>query len=547
MGISVHEALSVSVLAQGKLLAGRRNLNNIIDQIDVIESPFQDNWDAKNCLFLTSFYASVNNLPEQIRTIEMLYEKGCSALCFQNLHFSELDLTVIQRAEELGLPLIQIPASVSYAKIITSINKIIKGEKINQLLPNQDAYQKLMKIIGQDGKLEDITKALTKYINYPVVIIDSSGHILSGIPPEGKIQDLENVMNYLSKSNEPITNTYWVAPYKLWLVPVFSEDKLVVDAFIIIDDPNRLLNETDVIYVEQAANIVAFNLIARQQERKSEHQLRKIFVENLLNGNFDSTEIILNQARLLGWNLSNKRVIILIDLTFLEQDDGHHFRICQKDQFIKEQLVQVVTQVMNEYRTDDIFIELDDHIVIMPGFKEGISKLEMQNRIETTIKLIKNQISKYIGEIDCPITVGGFHETVDGLCESYSEAMSSLKYFYRNNTLQNFVWYDDIEIFLILDNVYLQSKIQKWAAKILGKLIDYDLINETELVKTLEAYFDTNQKLQQTADKLFIHPKTLKYRLQRIEEILGKNPFLGENQLNYFLACKIIGLSQMDK
>ena len=547
MGVSVREAFSVGSLTQGKVLAGKRNLGNIIDQIDVIESPFQDNWDAKNCLFLTSFYASVNNLPEQIRTIEMLHEKGCSALCFQNLHFSELDLTVIQRAEELGLPLIQIPASVSYAKIITSINKIMQGEKTNQLLPNQDAYQKLMKIIGPDGELEDITKALTKYINYPVVIIDSSGCILSGIPSEDKIQDLENIKNYLSKSNAPITNTYWVAPYKVWLVPVFSEDKLVVDAFIIIGDPNRLLNETDMIYVEQAANIVAFNLIARQQERKSEHQFRKTFVENLLNGNFDSAEIILNQACLLGWNLSNKRVIILIDLTFLGKDDGHHFRICQKDQFIKEQLVQVVTQVMNEYKTDDIFIELDDHIIIMPGFKEGILKSEVQNRVETIIKLIKSRISKCIGEIDCPITVGGFHETVDGLCESYSEAMSSLKYFYRDNALQNFVWYDDIEIFLILDNVYLQSKIQKWAGKILGELIDYDLINETELVKTLEAYFDTNQKLQKTADKLFIHPKTLKYRLQRIEEILGKNPFLGENQLNYFLACKIIGLSQMDK
>jgi purine catabolism regulator len=519
MGVSVLVAFSVGSLIEGKVLAGRRNLDNIIEQIDIIESPFQENWDAKNCLFLTSFYASVNNIQEHIRTVEKLFEKGCSALCFQSLHLSELDSRVIQRAEELGLPLIKIPASISYSKIITSITKSIQGQKAYQLLGNQEAYQKIMKIIGPYGGLEDATKALTQFINYPVVIIDSSGGILSGLY-EGKIQYLEKVMKFVLNLNEPIKNTCWVAQSKLWFVPVFSEDKLVVDAYIVISDPTRSLNETDKIYVEQVANIVTFHLIAKQQERKSKYQLRKIFIENLLSGNFDSTEIILKQARLLGWNINNKGVIILIDLTFLEQNEEHLFRGCKNVQSTKRSLFQVVVQVMNEYRTGDLFIELDDHIVIMPNFEEGISILEMHNRIEIFLKLIKSQISKCIDEIECPITVGSFHETVDGLCISYNDALSSMKYFHRFNASQNIVWYDDIEIFLILENVYIQNRLQKWTGKILEKLINYDLINKTELVKTLETYFDTNQKLQQTAEKLFIHPKTLKYRLQRINNNL---------------------------
>jgi purine catabolism regulator len=61
-------------------------------------------------------------------------------------------------------------------------------------------------------------------------------------------------------------------------------------------------------------------------------------------------------------------------------------------------------------------------------------------------------------------------------------------------------------------------------------------------VKTLEAYFNANQVSQQAARDLFIHPKTLKYRLRRIKEILGIDPFKGDRQLAFYLAAKLTRL-----
>ncbi len=547
MAVSVIEAFSVGSLTQGKVLAGARNLDNVIEHIDVIESPFQESWDAKNCLFLTSFYASVNNIQEQIRTIEKLYANGCSALCFQAFHLPELDAAVIRRAEELGLPLIQIPASISYSKIITSVTKTLHDKKTHQLLPNQDAYQKLMRGVGLDGSLDDIAKALAEFVAYPVVIIDSAGRILSGRFPEDLVPDLENVIEYISSLNQPVTNTYWAADYQLWLLPVFSEDKLMVDAYLVVSDPEKLLDESDIVYLEQAANIVSFHLMARKQEKKSRKQLKKILIENLMTGNFDSTEIIVNQAKLLGWNIENKRLIILIHLSNLINVEAQRSLTCKHNQSIREQVIDIVTQVVREYEAEDIYFELDDHIVIMPTTDDGVSKMELRKRFDGLVKKIYSKVCERIGEIDLPITIGSFHETIVELCESYNEAMSSVNYCHRLNSTENIVWYDDIEAFQILESVYLQNKISKWVVKTLGKLIDYDQINNTELVKTFETYLDTNQKLQQTAEKLFIHPKTLKYRLQRICDILERDPFTGEYQFNYYLACKIFRLSQIDK
>jgi DNA-binding PucR family transcriptional regulator len=41
------------------------------------------------------------------------------------------------------------------------------------------------------------------------------------------------------------------------------------------------------------------------------------------------------------------------------------------------------------------------------------------------------------------------------------------------------------------------------------------------LVETLKTYFSTGESKAKTAEKLYIHLNTLKYRLHKIEEILG--------------------------
>lgn len=62
------------------------------------------------------------------------------------------------------------------------------------------------------------------------------------------------------------------------------------------------------------------------------------------------------------------------------------------------------------------------------------------------------------------------------------------------------------------DNVlrYLESLIER-------------LSHEPDLLKTLECYLEQFQKRKQTALALGIHPNTLNYRLERIEEIAGGN------------------------
>jgi DNA-binding PucR family transcriptional regulator len=65
-----------------------------------------------------------------------------------------------------------------------------------------------------------------------------------------------------------------------------------------------------------------------------------------------------------------------------------------------------------------------------------------------------------------------------------------------------------------------------------------------DLIHTLDVFLDTGNSHKQTARLLGIHPKTLKYRLERIEEILGGDVWRAEQRLSLHLAVKLARLNR---
>ena len=63
--------------------------------------------------------------------------------------------------------------------------------------------------------------------------------------------------------------------------------------------------------------------------------------------------------------------------------------------------------------------------------------------------------------------------------------------------------------------------MKAYCDKLIIPLIEYDVTNGSELLGTLECYLNHEMNLQDAAQAMYIHKNTLKYRLQKIQEILG--------------------------
>lgn len=80
--------------------------------------------------------------------------------------------------------------------------------------------------------------------------------------------------------------------------------------------------------------------------------------------------------------------------------------------------------------------------------------------------------------------------------------------------------YDELGVYGLLvhgdDHQRMDGFVRKW----IGPLLDYDREHNAELVRTLGMLLD-EATLADAADSLCVHTSTLKYRVKRIEEVLG--------------------------
>lgn len=133
-------------------------------------------------------------------------------------------------------------------------------------------------------------------------------------------------------------------------------------------------------------------------------------------------------------------------------------------------------------------------------------------------KLLIQRVSNKLSEqnISFKIVVGQPVSELSQTATSYQTALHTLDYAEQIQSRKHIIYFDNFKL-----PALLHQFSHSWEATILlcpfQKLLDADK-NQT-LLKSLRQYFFSNCDLDHAAQKLFIHPNTLRYRLDKIEKI----------------------------
>src|SRR5204863_6795432 len=65
------------------------------------------------------------------------------------------------------------------------------------------------------------------------------------------------------------------------------------------------------------------------------------------------------------------------------------------------------------------------------------------------------------------------------------------------------------------------NELRRFHDETVAPLVAYDEQYETELVRTLESFLDADGNVAKTAEKLYTHRHTIRYRLDRVRELTG--------------------------
>ncbi|GAA3564806.1 hypothetical protein GCM10022419_051830 [Nonomuraea rosea] len=96
----------------------------------------------------------------------------------------------------------------------------------------------------------------------------------------------------------------------------------------------------------------------------------------------------------------------------------------------------------------------------------------------------------------------------------------------------------DIDSFDLLLATLPSSVRRSFRDHLLGPVADYDARHGSELLRTLDVFLETCGSWQRTADELYVHVNTLRYRMQRIEELTGRRMSSMRDRTDLYLALR---------
>jgi DNA-binding PucR family transcriptional regulator len=77
-----------------------------------------------------------------------------------------------------------------------------------------------------------------------------------------------------------------------------------------------------------------------------------------------------------------------------------------------------------------------------------------------------------------------------------------------------------------------------FATRVLGPVLEYDARNDAGLFDTLRAFMDCSGSWSRTAESLHVHVNTVRYRIERVEQLTGRDLSSLEDRVDVFLALR---------
>jgi sugar diacid utilization regulator len=137
------------------------------------------------------------------------------------------------------------------------------------------------------------------------------------------------------------------------------------------------------------------------------------------------------------------------------------------------------------------------------------------------------------------IGIGRLHYSVAEICRSFQEARQALSLGRFRQPENGITSYEELGVLKLLSHIRTEE-LDDFAQDTLEALITYDSHNDTELLRTLEIYFQENESLPLAAEKLFIHANTLRNRLKKIESILDVELNQADVRVRFYVACQAL-------
>lgn len=545
MGITVRQALLVEALHDAKVVAGHQGLDNSIRFVNIMEVPEVTKWMKGGELLVTSGFAIKDSCEDRRRLIYDLAAKGVAAFGIKlGQYFLKIPDDMLEYADEVGLPLIELPHDRPYMDFMVPIFENLINDQFARLKKSEEIHNRMLELVLGENGLPSVCHALVELVGNPVLIVYGNGDLIaSAWPPQTNGCSPEkyegNVLVQLEKEKSRLFSLNPHRQHRFVLRMEEDEQPLVVvridvngslHSFLVILETLRTLDSQDVMAVENASTVIALEFLKQRIVYETEKQIRVELLEDLISGNFRSEEDVIRRAGYLNFNLTARSAVFVISMDSMAEKG-----CIGVGQQLKSDFFHFVQRCFRDFPGGAMLLAKSDNIT-------GLVRIPLRDdpaMLRNKMGELKTKATAKWPKLKLSVGVGRSIEMVRLIKKSYEEALDALRitnFMYEDSSIS---FFEDLGAYSFLFELRESSSMHSFFERTLGKVIAYDRQNNGELFKTLIHYFKYDCNLRITAEQMYIHKNTVLYRVRKVEEITGFSMNDPEHRFNLQLGLKL--------
>jgi purine catabolism regulator len=495
---SLTSELGLKVSA-GEQAAGEREIR----WVHITELLDPTPWLSGGELLLTTGIP-LENADKQRKFIRLLADSGVAGLGFgTGFDHTKIPKSLLSEANERGFPVFEVPYETPFIAITEAAFSRLVNDQYDVLSRGIAVNERLERLVLQGGGLDEIAGEIAAAIGGSSVVLDSRSEVLASGGrklPEYLLDAIREEVQPRGTAAAPFVPNQTVSPRagsaEAWLVVVRRSGEL--------GDFERLC-------VQQAAIVVALELMRERVARETERRLSGEVLAATLSGRLAADDV---RDRLAPFGIGERALVLAFELGDAAAAEP------TLAEFLSSQNRSAVVAPHPAGRRELLCAVVDggkgDPLDLATQARSTLESAHGPTRASTSRSLPTERIRHSFHEARCALEATAF----------------------SNGAAPEVASHRDLGAFTLLLSVQDTEALRLYCESVLGPIEDSDERYAGELLRSLEAYIDRNGHWERAAGDCYCHRHTLRYRIKRIEELTGRDLSRANDRVELWLALR---------
>jgi PucR family transcriptional regulator, purine catabolism regulatory protein len=530
--LSLQEVLGTPILADARVLAGVRGLDRPVERLNIMEVPDILPWVKPREFLLTTAYPLRGHLHTLPRLVGELDDAGLSGLGIKlGRYLDELPAGVLEAADDHGFPLVQLPDGVSFDEIFNDVLTGILDRQAQKLARSERIHHAFLQLVLRGKGVAEIARDLAELLDAPAAVVGLDGEVLAAARLEDLPAFADGAPDRLVVDRDGRGATSGQLHLDAVVVPILAGPREHGHVVALAADGERT---EDLLALESAATVAALALTQRMEVQAVESKYQTDLMHDLLR-HVEDEEDVRRRATGFGWDL-DRRLIALV----LRVDDPAA-DVVPDEVTRRAPMSTALRQPLRDRDPKAAIVRFSHEVVILTAAFEDP---DGRDEARTFARCLARRASEAVGG---PVSAGLSRpvEEPRAIADAYDQAARAVTIGRRIHGSGAVVHFDDLGAYRVLSLVEDRAELQAFAEEVLGELT-HPTDTATDLRHTLEVLLESGGNVAEAARRLHFHYNTLRYRIDKLESIVGPFTVDARTRLDVQLALLIVAMRESD-